>query len=51
MAAVKKNNYTKIELEFAEEQLAQWKKYMEDNPLDKLEERWGKKEMPKGGHT
>lgn len=49
--AVKKNNYISADLDFAEEQLQQWRKYMEDNPLDKIEDRWGKKEMPKGGHT
>lgn len=47
--AIKKNNYIGADLDFAEEQLLQWRKYMEDNPIDKIEDRWGKKEMPKGG--
>lgn len=51
MATTKKNNYATAELDFAEEQLDQWKEYIEANPIPTLEDRWGKKEMPKGGHT
>ena len=47
----KKNSYIGTELEFAEFQLSTWKKYIEDNPIDKIEDRWGKKEMPKGGYA
>ena len=47
--AVKKNNYISADLDFAEEQLQQWRKYMDDNPIDGIKDRWGKKEMPKGG--
>lgn len=49
--ATKKNNYITAELDFAEEQLQQWKLYMEANPIDKINDRWGIKEMPKGGQT
>lgn len=48
---MKKNNYISAELDFAELSLKQWKDYIESNPIDKVEDRWGKKEMPKGGHT
>ena len=48
---MKKNNYISAELDFAELNLKQWKDYIESNPIDKVEDRWGKKEMPKGGHT
>lgn len=37
--AVKRNNYVNTELEWAEEQLATWRKYVDDNPLDQLEDR------------
>lgn len=46
-----KNNYINTELSFAESQLESWRKYIEDNPINMLQDRWGKKEMPKGGHT
>lgn len=49
--AAKKNNYISLELEYAEHMLGKWKDYLDANPLDKIEDRWGKKEMPKGGHT
>jgi hypothetical protein len=47
----KKNNYISAELDFAEEQLETWKDYINANPIHKLEDRWGRKEMPKGGQT
>lgn len=46
-----KNNYITAELDFAELQLEGWKKYLEANPIENLEDRWGRKEMPKGGFT
>ena len=49
--AKKTNSYISAELEFAELQLKGWRKYMEDNPIDQIEDRWGKKEMLRGGHT
>lgn len=49
MAVSKKNNYISAELDFAELQLQGWREYIESNPVDKIEDRWGKKEMPKGG--
>ncbi len=49
--AKKVNNYITAELEFAELSLKQWKDYMEDNPIHEIKDRWGQKEMPKGGHT
>ena len=51
MATPKKNIYVTAELDFAELQLAGWKKYMKANPIEKKEDRWGKKEMPKGGYA
>lgn len=47
--ANKKTSFINAELDFAEQELSRWKKYLEDNPMDKLQDRWGKKEMPKGG--
>lgn len=47
--AKKANNYITAELDFAELQLEGWKKYLEANPIEILEDRWGKKDMPKGG--
>lgn len=47
--AVKRNNYISAELDFAESQLHTWREYIENNPIDKVDDRWGKKEMPKGG--
>lgn len=49
--AKKQNNYISAELDFAEQSLEQWREYIEKNPIDKIEDRWGKKEMPRGGHT
>lgn len=49
--AAKKTTYTEIELEFSEIQLKQWRDYIEANPINEIKDRWGKKEMPKGGHT
>lgn len=49
--AVKKNSYISAELDFAETQLHTWREYIENNPIDKIEDRWGKKEMPKGGYA
>lgn len=49
MAVNKKNSYITAELDFAELQLKGWKDYIETNPINSLEDRWGKKEMPKGG--
>ena len=47
----KKNSYVSAELDFAEKSLEQWRQYIEANPIDQVEDRWGKKEMPKGGFT
>jgi len=49
--AKKVNSYISAELDFAELQLENWKEYIEANPIDKIEDRWGKKEMPKGGYA
>jgi hypothetical protein len=49
--AIKKNNYISAELEFAEKSLQQWRDYIESNPVDQIQDRWGKKEMPKGGYA
>jgi hypothetical protein len=39
MATAKKNNYITAELDFAEEQLATWKTYVESHPFDTLADR------------
>lgn len=39
MAATKKNSYTTVELSFAEEQLASWKKWLQDNPYNDIVDR------------
>ena len=49
--AKKQNTYISAELDFAETSLEQWKEYIEANPLHEIEDRWGKKEMPKGGYA
>jgi hypothetical protein len=49
--AKKVNSYISVELDWAENQLQSWRDYVDANPLHLLEDRWGKKEMPKGGHT
>lgn len=49
--AKKQNSYISAELEFAELSLKQWKEYIEKNPIHEIKDRWGKKEMPKGGFT
>ena len=49
--AIKKNTYITAELDFAEQSLLEWRKYIESNPIDQVEDRWGKKEMPKGGYA
>lgn len=51
MATTKKNSYISAELDFAELQLQGWRDYIEANPVDKITDRWGKKEMPKGGYA
>lgn len=51
MAVGKRNSYITAELDFAELQLKGWREYIEANPINSLEDRWGKKEMPKGGYA
>lgn len=48
--ATKKNNYISAELDFAEQQLASWKLYVEANPFENLKDRieW---KPTKGGGT
>ena len=43
-----KKTYITEDLEFAELQLASWKQYILDNPIDKITDRRGEKEMPNG---
>lgn len=47
--AVKKNIYVEAELEWAEQQLAQWKDYVDAHPLATLKDRVGQKTTAKGG--
>jgi hypothetical protein len=49
--AVKQNSYITAELNFAEMQLKGWREYVEANPINKITDRWGIKEMPKGGQA
>ena len=51
MATKKVNNYISAELNFAEQSLQQWREYIEANPIPDIRDRWGVKEMPKGGQT
>lgn len=39
MAGAKKNSFINIDLDWAEEQLASWKKYINEHPFDALEDR------------
>lgn len=47
--ATKKNNYITAELEWAEEQLASWKAYIDANPFHELKDRHAWKETKTGG--
>lgn len=47
--ATAKKNYIEIELQFAEEQLASWKRYIEANPIEDLRDRNAWKETKAGG--
>ena len=49
--AKKTNSYISAELDFAEASLQQWREYIEANPINEIKDRWGVKEMPKGGQT
>ena len=37
--ATKRNNYITADLDFAEKQISKWRKYLEDNPYDKVQDR------------
>ncbi len=47
--AVKKNIYVEAELEWAEQQLQQWKDYVDTHPLAALADRVGQKTTARGG--
>jgi len=47
--AVKKSIYVEAELEWAEQQLQQWKEYVDSRPLATLKDREGQKTTMKGG--
>ena len=49
MAIKKKTAYTEIELQWAEDQLASWKAYVDANPLNELKDRINWKETKNGG--
>lgn len=49
MAAPKKTTFINTELQWAEEQLASWKQYVDDNPMHKLKDRIEWKETSRGG--
>lgn len=46
---LKRTTYIDAELDFAEEQLASWKKFIEDNPINELEAKIAYKETKGGG--
>lgn len=41
-------NYITEDLDFAEYQIGTWKQFILDNPIDKITDRRGEKEMPNG---
>ena len=49
MAAPKKTTYVNTELDWAEQQLASWKQYVDANPLHELKDRIEWKPTAKGG--
>jgi hypothetical protein len=49
MATIKKTTYINAELDWAEQQLASWKQYVDSNPLHELKDRIEWKPTSKGG--
>lgn len=49
MATKKANNYINTELDWAEEQLSTWKKYIDANPIHELKDRIEWKPTSRGG--
>lgn len=49
MATKKKSTFIDVELEWAEEQLASWKSYVDANPLHQLKDRIEWKPTARGG--
>lgn len=47
--ATKKNNYITAELDWAEQQLATWREYIDSNPIPQLKDRKDFKETKTGG--
>lgn len=47
--ATKKNNYISTELDWAEEQLATWREYVNNNPINELKDRIEWKTTKTGG--
>lgn len=47
--AKSQNKYEHIELDWAEQQLKSWQKYVDENPYDKMEDRITLKETKNGG--
>ena len=47
--ALKKDSYVTAELDWAEEQLSNWKAYVDANPMHELEDRIQYKETARGG--
>lgn len=45
----KKNTFIDIELEWAEKQLATWKEYIDNNPINELQDRVEYKQTKTGG--
>lgn len=46
---IKPESFIGVELEWAEEQLATWKKYVSDNPFENMEDRVVFKQTAQGG--
>ena len=49
MATSKKNNYISTELSWAEEKLTEWRSYIDDNPINELQDRVKMKQTANGG--
>lgn len=47
--ATKKQVFISVELDWAEEQLTSWKKYIDEHPIDQLKDRMSYKETKNGG--
>lgn len=49
--AAKKNRFIFADLQWCEKHLKEWKTDVDNNPFDKIDDRWGRKETSTGGAT